>query len=225
MTTNPQQFLVSMRFLHWLMAAMVLTMLGIGVGMVASLADYHRLVSIHRPAGILILMVIRFVNRRFSTLPPFPARMSSQERFIAHASEMLLYRLLILQPLFGKGMLSAARYPIILYGQLHLFPILPHSVMLYAALRKGHTVLAYLLFLTFIAHFGAVLFHTLVLRDRCSAAWRLIESSRASKFLQYGPLLGVDVPQSVSKICGAGGSASNCVPCPPPLLAKRADCL
>ena len=31
MTTDPQQFPVSMRFLHWLMAAMVLTMLGIGV--------------------------------------------------------------------------------------------------------------------------------------------------------------------------------------------------
>jgi cytochrome b561 len=124
MTTNPQQFPVSMRFLHWLMAAMVLTMLGIGVAMVASLADYHLLVSIHRPVGILILIlvVIRFVNRRSSTLPPFPATMSSQERFIAHASEMLLYTLLFVQPLVGWGMLSAARYPIVLYGPLHLFP-------------------------------------------------------------------------------------------------------
>src|SRR5258707_5428450 len=167
-TTDRQQFPVSMRFLHWLMAAMVLTMLGIGVAMVASLADYHRLVSIHRPVGILILIlvVIRFVNRRFSTLPPFPATMSSQERFIAHASEMLLYTLLFVQPLVGWGMLSAARYPIVLYGPLHLFPILPHSVILYAALRKAHTVLAYLLLLAFIAHFGAVLFHTLILRDR-----------------------------------------------------------
>ena len=37
--------------------------------------------------------------------------------------------------------------------------------MLYAFLRKTNTVLAYLLFLAFIAHFGAVLFHTLVVRD------------------------------------------------------------
>jgi cytochrome b561 len=168
MATNTQQFPVSMRFFHWLTAAMVLTMLGIGVAMVASLADYHRLVLIHRPVGILILIlvVIRFVNRRFSTLPPFPATMSSQERFIAHASEMLLYTLLFVQPLVGWGMLSAARYPIVLWGGLHLFPILPHGVMLYAALRKAHTILAYLLFLTFIAHFSAVLFHTVVLRDR-----------------------------------------------------------
>ena len=76
--TRPQ-FTGSMRFLHWLMAAMVLTMLGIGIAMVTSLGDYHLLVSIHRPLGIaiLILVVIRFVNRQFSTLPPFPASMSS----------------------------------------------------------------------------------------------------------------------------------------------------
>jgi cytochrome b561 len=127
MTTDQQQFPVSMRFFHWLVAAMVLTMLGIGVAMVASLAEYHGLVSIHRPLGILILIlvVIRFVNRQFSSMPPFPPTMSSQERFIAHASEILLYTLLFVQPLVGWGRLSAARYPIVLYGPLHLFPIPP----------------------------------------------------------------------------------------------------
>ena len=168
MTIVRQQFTASMRFLHWLMALLVLAMLCIGVAMVASLGDYHVLVSIHRPIGILILVlvVIRFVNRSFSTLPPFPPTMSPQERRVAHASELLLYTLLFVQPLVGWAMLSAARYPIVLWGPVHLFPILPHSVMLYAVLRKAHTVLAYLLFLAFIAHFGAVLFHTLVVRDR-----------------------------------------------------------
>jgi cytochrome b561 len=156
-----------MRFLHWLMAAMVLTMLGIGIAMVASLGGYHSLVSIHRPLGIsiLILVVIRWVNRRLHSLPPFPPTMSPQERVAAHASEVLLYTLLFLEPLVGWGMLSAARYPIVLFGSLHLFPILPHSVMLYAFLRKTHTFLAYLLFLAFLAHFGAILFHTLIVRD------------------------------------------------------------
>lgn len=176
---SPQtQFTVLMRILHWLMAAMVLTMLGIGVAMVTSLGDYHRLVSIHRPLGmaILILVVIRYVNRQFSTLPPFPPTMSSRERVVAHWSELLLYTLLFVLPLVGWGMLSAARYPIVLYGALHLFPILPHSAMLYAFLRRTHTVLAYLLFLAFIAHFGAILFHTLVVRDRLfnrMAPWRV----------------------------------------------------
>jgi cytochrome b561 len=178
MTTAQAQFNVRMRVLHWLMAVTVLAMLGIGVTMVASLADYHRLVSIHRPLGILILIlvVIRFVNRLLSTLPPFPASMSSQERFAATASEVLLYGLLFVQPLVGWAMLSAAGYPIVLCGSLHLPPILPHSVTLYAILRKTHTVLAYLLFMAFIAHFGAVLFHTLIVRDGLfsrMAPWRV----------------------------------------------------
>jgi cytochrome b561 len=125
---------------------------------------------------ILLLVVIRYVNRRFSTLPPFPDTMSSQERFVASASELLFYVLLFVLPLVGWCMLSAARYPIVLYGSLHLFPILPHSAMLYAVLRKTHTVLAYLLFLAFIAHLGAILFHTLVVRDGMfnrMAPWRV----------------------------------------------------
>lgn len=175
--TEQRQFTALMRLFHWLTAALVLTMLGIGVAMVASLADYHRLVSIHRPLGILILIVvvIRFVNRHYSTLPPFPATMSPRERSVASASELFLYALLVVQPLVGWGMLSAARYPITLFGPVHLFPILPHSIMLYAVLRRAHTVLAYLLFLTFLAHFGAILFHTWVVRDGTfirMAPWR-----------------------------------------------------
>jgi cytochrome b561 len=162
-----RRFTARMRFFHWLTAAMVLTMLCIGVAMVASLAHYHRLISIHRPLGILILIVvvIRFVNRHYSTLPPFPPTMSQRERSVASASELFLYALLVVQPLVGWGMLSAAIYPITLYGSIHLPFILPHNVMLYAVLRRLHTILGYLLFLTIVAHFGAVLFHTWVLRD------------------------------------------------------------
>jgi cytochrome b561 len=175
---EPRRFTARMRFFHWLTAAMVLTMLCIGVAMVASLADYHGLISIHRPLGILVLIVvvIRFINRHYSTLPPFPATMSQPERSVASASEMLLYTLLIVQPLVGWGMLSAARYPIMLYGGIHLFPIVPHNVLLYAVLRHAHTVLAYLLFLTILAHLGAILFHTWVVRDGTfsrMAPWRV----------------------------------------------------
>src|SRR5262252_6828876 len=167
MSTERHQFAALSRLLHWTMAAMVLTMLSIGVAMVASLADYHVLVSIHRPLGIaiLILVVIRFVNRLLNPPPPFPPTMSRLERLAATASEYLLYGLMFVLPLVGWGMLSAARYPIVLYGSLHLPSILPHDAMLYAVLRKAHTILAYLFFLTFLAHFGAVLYHTLIMRD------------------------------------------------------------
>src|SRR5262245_28916251 len=153
------QFTAVMRILHWTMAAMVLTMLGVGVSMVASLADYHILVSIHRPLGvaILIVVVVRFVVRRMSPLPPWPATMSRLERRAASASEYTMYGLMFVLPLVGWGMLSAAHYPIVLFGSVHLPFVLPQDAGLYAMLRKAHTVLAYLLFLTILAHVGAIL--------------------------------------------------------------------
>lgn len=162
-----QQFNVVARILHWTMAAMILTMLGIGVAMVASLADYHLLLSIHRPLGIaiLILVVIRFINRKLSTLPAFPTTMSHTERHVAKVSEYLMYGLMLVLPLVGWGMLSAAHYPIVLFGSIYLPWILPQSLELYSVLRQTHTVLAFLFFATFIAHFGAILFHTLIVRD------------------------------------------------------------
>jgi cytochrome b561 len=168
MANNPTQFAVLSRILHWLMAAMLLTMLFIGVAMVSSLGNYHWLVAIHRPLGIMILILaaVRLVNRMLTTLPPFPPTMSEKERRIASASERLLYALMFALPLIGWGMLSAGHYPIVMFGSVHLPPILPASPMLYAVLRKSHTVLAYLLFLTFLAHLSAVLFHTLIVRDR-----------------------------------------------------------
>ena len=167
MSTQRRQFAAFSRLLHWTMAAMILTMLCIGVSMVVSLANYHVLVSIHRPLGmaILILVVVRFVNRQLTSLPPFPATMSRAERLAATASERTMYGLMFVLPLVGWGMLSAARYPIVLYGSLHLPFILPHDPMLYAILRKAHTILAYFFFLTIFAHFGAIMFHTLIVRD------------------------------------------------------------
>lgn len=63
-------------------------------------------------------------------------------------------------------MLSAARFPVTLVGPLRLPGIAPHDIDAYAVLRQAHTVVAFLLFATFTAHVCAVLFHTLVLRDR-----------------------------------------------------------
>ena len=166
-TKSPVQFAYPSRILHWLMAACLLTMLFIGVAMVVSLGDYHTLVSIHRPLGILILLlaVVRLITRLATRLPDFPPSMPLQERFIAKASERLMYALFFALPLVGWAMLSAGHYPIVMFGAVHLPPILPAKPELYATLRETHTILAYLLFLAFLAHMGAILFHTVVLRD------------------------------------------------------------
>ena len=166
--TTQARFAAASRLLHWLMAPMIIAMLFIGVGMAASVSRrYDLLISIHRPLGIaiLVLCVARIVNRFINPPPDLPDTVPSLQRFVAKASHILLYALMLITPLVGWGMLSAARYPIVLYGPVRLPPILPHDLTLYAWLRDFHTVPAYLLFATFLAHFGAALYHGLIRRD------------------------------------------------------------
>ena len=152
--TQHRPFPLLSRILHWTMAVMIVAMLFIGIGMVASLSDYHWLISIHKPLGILILalVAIRLVNRLLNPPPPLPDGMPGWQRFAAHGSHVVLYALMFAVPLVGWAMLSAARYPVVLYGSLQLPSIAPQSPELFAALRATHTVLALLLFATFLAH-------------------------------------------------------------------------
>jgi len=162
------RFTVLSRILHWTMAVLTIAQLLIGVTMVASLAYYPLLLAIHRPLGtaILVLAVIRLINRLTHRPPPFPASMGPVERRVATLSEYLMYTLLLVQPVVGWAMLSAAHNPIRIVGPVDLPGIAPRNITTYAILHASHTVLAALLFLAFTAHACAILFHTFVLRDR-----------------------------------------------------------
>lgn len=155
------------RALHWLMAAMILAMLFIGAGMVVSLAWRPTLLDLHRPLGIaiLLLVIVRLVNRLRSQPPPLPTDLPAIQKLAAHASHWLLYALMFAMPLIGWAMLSAGGYPIVLFSGVHLPAIAPHSAGLYALLRPAHTVLAYILFATVLAHLAAALYHGWVRRD------------------------------------------------------------
>lgn len=168
MNSHPARFPPFSRWLHWIMAVMVIVMLFLGIGMAASVSERYRLlVAIHRPLGmaVLVLVAIRLVNRLLHPPPPLPDALPPLQRLAARASHVLLYALMFIMPLLGWGMLSAARYPIAIFGSLHLPPILPHDPALYAVLRQLHTDFAYLLFGVFLAHLGAALMHGLIRRD------------------------------------------------------------
>jgi cytochrome b561 len=188
-----QTFSISSRILHWTMAALIFAMLLIGIAMVSSLSEYHRLVAIHKPLGILVLILaaLRLMNRCINPPPPLPEQMPFAQRFAAHASHWLLYGLMCALPMVGWGMLSAAGYPIVLIGSLHLPSILPHSDALYSALRSLHTGLAFALFGVLLAHIGAALTHALIFRDgvfQSMASWRW--STKALNRLPGNPLSG-----------------------------------
>ncbi|GGA13608.1 cytochrome b [Dyella caseinilytica] len=168
MTRSTTQFVLAARVLHWLMAAMILSMLFIGIGMVASVSERHEwLIHIHKPLGIAILLlaVVRLIVRLRNPPPPLPADLPAIQKFAAHASHWLLYVLMLVIPLVGWAMLSAGGYPVMLSDSLRLPPIFPASAAAFAIFRHAHAWLAMLLFLTFLAHLGAALYHGLIRRD------------------------------------------------------------
>jgi cytochrome b561 len=156
------------RLLHWTMAVLILAMVLIGIGMVSTVSPrYHQLLSVHKSIGSLILLLaaIRLINRLLRPPPPLPADLPGWQKHLAIASHVILYALMFALPVVGWSMLSAGGYPIVVFGAIHLPPLLPHNVAVFAVLRTLHTLLAVLLFTVFLGHLGAALFHRLIRRD------------------------------------------------------------
>ena len=156
------------RLLHWLMAICILAMLFIGVGMVSTvMPKYLTLVSIHKPLGIAILLLalVRLVVRLIYGAPPLPAELPEPMKLAAHLSHYAFYALMIAMPLIGWAMLSAASYPVVLFGGVHLPSILPLSDSLHTLLWNAHFYLAFAFFALILLHLAAALFHGLVRRD------------------------------------------------------------
>lgn len=166
-TAPPSHFNVTARLLHWLMAALILAMLFVGVAMMAALENRPWMVALHRPLGaaILVLALIRLANRLRHPPPPLPPDLPRWQARAAIASHWLLYALFIAMPLIGWGMLSAGGYPVEMIGSFTLPAILPQDPTLYAVLRTAHGWLAGLLFAAVLLHLAAALFHAWIRKD------------------------------------------------------------
>ena len=156
------------RLLHWLMAACLIAMLFIGVGMVSTVAPkYLPLITIHKTLGIalLVLVLIRLAVRALLGAPPLPAELPTPVKLAAHLSHYALYGLMIVMPLLGWAMLSAAKYPVVLWGKKFLPVILPQSDRVHTLLWNAHYYLAFAFFALVLVHVAAALFHALIRRD------------------------------------------------------------
>jgi cytochrome b561 len=168
MTSVRHRFTPLQRLLHWLMAVCILAMLFIGVGMVSTIMPkYLPLVSIHKSLGIAILLLalIRLAVRLRYGAPSLPADLPAPMKLAAQLSHYALYALMLGMPLLGWAMLSAAAYPVVVFGGIVLPAILPQSDLLHTWLWDAHFYLAFAFFALILMHVAAALFHALVRRD------------------------------------------------------------
>ena len=163
----PKQFNLLAQLLHWTMAAAILVMLFIGVAMMTSLTWRPRLLDLHQPLGIAILLlaIVRLVNRLRHGAPALPADIPRWQAISAKASHWVLYALMFSLPLLGWGVRSAGGWPVTMFPGVTLPPIAPTHPVLYAVLRDAHCLLAWLLFAVVLMHLSAALMHAWVRRD------------------------------------------------------------
>ncbi|MDB5480864.1 MAG: Cytochrome [Caulobacteraceae bacterium] len=168
MTGVRQRFTPLQRLLHWLIAVCILAMLFIGVGMVSTATPkFLPLIAIHKSLGIaiLVLALIRLAVRLRYGAPALPADLPEPMKLAAHLSHYALYALMIGMPLIGWAMLSAAAYPVVVFGGVRLPAILPQSDSLHTWFWDAHFYLAFAFFALVLLHVAAALFHALVRRD------------------------------------------------------------
>lgn len=154
---------------HWLVAALVLAQLAIGVyaaNLPVSLARL-RWLSHHKSLGltVLVLVLLRLAWRALNRPPELPAAMPRWERRAALATHWLLYLLLVAAPLAGWLYASAAGLSASWFGLFSVPDLVakdPGRAELFKALHIG---LVSLLALLVALHVGAALRHRLILRD------------------------------------------------------------
>ena len=169
------------KLLHWMVAGLVFVQIALGWAAVGWRLSPMKLDLFvwHKSAGmlILVLMVVRVAWRSANTAPSLPADMWPPERLAAHLSHLLLYLVLLLMPVTGWIVNSAANIPFRMFWLIPVPAIVaPDEAMALAAARV-HLVLFVVLSLLLAVHIGAALRHHFVKRNDVLA--RMLPGTRS----------------------------------------------
>jgi cytochrome b561 len=148
------------QLVHWLSAALVLSLLGLGLAMVDSFAAWREsALTLHKTGGVvvLVLTVLRLVLQAREPSLPVPDAVPAMQHRAATVTHRLLYALLLAVPLSGWAMQGAAGTPVRLLGVMPLPTLVGESLVAYGVLRTAHGLLTTALLLLVLAHIAGAL--------------------------------------------------------------------
>ncbi|MDQ0022791.1 cytochrome b561 [Variovorax paradoxus] len=160
--------------LHWLLAAMIVGSLGVGLYMTGLPLSPARikLYNWHKWAGVTILLLsaLRLLWRLRHAPPPLPshaaAAMPRWQRTGYRTSHALMYLLFLAVPMFGWAYSSALGFPVVWFGVLPLPDFMPvDKELAEAVLKPLHKGSAFTLAAMALLHVAAVLKHHWIDRD------------------------------------------------------------
>jgi cytochrome b561 len=159
---------VSAKVLHWASALMIISMLFLGVSMIQTLAPWqYAALALHQSFGVLVLVlvVIRLLNKLRIKVPELPSDLSKIQVFAAKGSHVLLYLGMLSLPILGWLMQNANGVNVNVFGYLMLPTLITPSIEYYGLLRELHGLIAWLLFGLILLHITGALYHGFIRRD------------------------------------------------------------
>ena len=155
--------------LHWLIAALVVTQIGLIWAHEATEGPISReFVTLHKSVGlsILVLTLVRLGWRIANPAIPLPAETPRWQKLLARGNHVLFYVLLLAMPLVGWAASSAAGRDIVWFG-LFNWPLLPigGGREMAGNLMDVHETAAKLLIFLVVLHVIGALKHQFVDRD------------------------------------------------------------
>ncbi len=167
---NTQQtYGVIAKCLHWLVALLIIALLIVGtsINYISTDAIKFNVINIHKSFGLLVLalVIIRIVWRFSNKTPELPLTTPRWQRRAARLSHMLIYIAILLMPISGIIMSTAAGYPPRFFG---LFTLqLPIAVNKVTAqwFNQAHEILAWIILALVCIHILAALKHHFIDRD------------------------------------------------------------
>jgi len=157
------------KLLHWTVAILVFVQIPLGWAAVSWRLSPTKLDLYvwHKSLGMLILalMVVRMAWRLGNVAPSMPAGMPPIERAAARWSHLLLYLLLVLMPVTGWIINSAANVPFRIFWLIPLPAIVDTNKPLADATARVHFALFVALSLLLVIHVVAALRHHFLKRS------------------------------------------------------------
>jgi len=157
------------KFFHWLIAALILVQVGLGIAAVMWRLSPTKLNLFvwHKSTGmqILALVALRVLWRLSHAVPALPADTPPWERAAAHTSHFLLYVLLVAVPLSGWVIASASGIPFSIYWRIPLPAIVAVDKPVADTAALVHLGLIIAFAAVLVVHVGAALRHHFVKRN------------------------------------------------------------
>lgn len=158
------------KFLHWVIALCVLTIIPVGISMNIEGPYQNQLFNFHKSLGVLILMLmtLRILYRLFAGAPAAEPTLARWQKAVSSAVHGLLYVALLAMPILGYVANSAygeSGTPTPFFGLFSLPPIVGPNEALSNTVFTIHRYLGFVVAALAAMHIAAALQHYFIIKD------------------------------------------------------------